>query len=114
MGVLAIAGGVTARARGVAVRRTIGARNFLRLGGAFSRPASWLQDVPGYGLPQAGERHVLDGRIRADAASRQAQVGMLEEAIRRLLSPDRREALQGTGANVALIGERLRVLATGS
>ena len=39
---------------------------------------------------------------------------MLEEAIRRLLAPDRREALQGTGANVALIGERLRVLATGS
>jgi hypothetical protein len=86
-------------------------QEFLRLGGAFSRPASWLQDVPGYGLPQAGEREVLDGRVRADAGSRQAQAVALEAAVRRLLSPARRAALEGTDANVALIGERLRALA---
>ncbi len=86
-------------------------REFLRLGGAFSRPASWLHDVPGYGLPQAGERGVLAARVRADAGSRQAQAEALETVARRLLSPERRAALEGTDANVALIGERLRALA---
>jgi hypothetical protein len=86
-------------------------REFLRLGGAFSRPASWLQDVPGYGLPQAEEREVLARRVRADAGSRQAQAQALEAAVRQLLSPARRSTLDGTDANVALIGERLRTLA---
>ena len=86
-------------------------QDFLRLGGAFSRPASWLQDVPGYGLPQASEREVLAVRVRADAALRQAQVGRLESTVRRLLAPARRAALEGTEANVALIGGRLRELA---
>lgn len=89
-------------------------QDFLRLGGAFSRPASWLQDVPGYGLPQAAEREVLDGRVRADAGLRQVQVDALETAIRQLLSPARRAALDGTQANVALVGERLRELAADS
>ena len=86
-------------------------QDFLRLGGAFSRPASWLQDVPGYGLPQASEREVLAVRVRADAALRQAQAGLLESTVRRLLAPARRAALEGTEANVALIGGRLRELA---
>ena len=89
-------------------------QDFLRLGGAFSRPASWLQDVPGYGLPQASEREVLAVRVRADAALRQAQVGRLESTVRRLLAPARRAALEGTEANVALIGGRLRELAAES
>mgnify|MGYP003583121698 FL=1 len=89
-------------------------QDFLRLGGAFSRPASWLDDVPGYGLPQSAERQVLAGRVRADAGLRQAQVEVLEAAIRQLLSPTRRAALDGTQANVVLIGERLRDLAADS
>jgi len=89
-------------------------QDFLRLGGAFSRPASWLQDVPGYGLPQSDEREVLAGRVVADAGLRQAQVDALETAIRQLLSPARRAALDGTQANVAMIGERLRKLAADS
>ena len=86
-------------------------QDFLRLGGAFSRPATWLQDVPGYGLPQAAEREVLAGRVRADARSRQAQVEALETAIRPLLSPARRATLEGTQANLALVSGRLRELA---
>ena len=86
-------------------------QEFLRLGGAFSRPASWLDDVDGYGLPQAAERAVLVSRVQQDAADRQHQAAALEAGIRRLLPPARREALQGTEANVELIGARLQELA---
>ncbi|KAF1697800.1 DUF4105 domain-containing protein [Pseudoxanthomonas koreensis] len=86
-------------------------QEFLRLGGAFSRPASWLEDVEGYGLPQDAERAVLAGRVREDAARRDAQAANLEAGIRGLLSPARREALEGTEANLALVGVRLRELA---
>ncbi|WP_052633376.1 DUF4105 domain-containing protein [Pseudoxanthomonas suwonensis] len=85
-------------------------REFLRLGGAFSRPASWLEDVAGYGLPQAEERAVLAARVHEDAASRQAQAGALEAGVRQLLSPARRDALAGAEANVVLVGDRLREL----
>ena len=86
-------------------------QEFLRLGGAFSRPASWLDDVDGYGLPQAAERAVLVSRVQQDAADRQHQAAALEAGIRRLLPPARREALQGTEANLDLIGARLQELA---
>ena len=86
-------------------------QEFLRLGGAFSRPASWLDDVDGYGLPQAAERAVLVSRVQQDAADRQHQAAALEAGIRRLLPPARREALQGTEANLELIGARLQELA---
>ena len=85
-------------------------QEFLRLGGAFSRPASWLDDVDGYGLPQAAERAVLVSRVQQDAADRQHQAAALEAGIRRLLPPARREALQGTEANLDLIGARLQEL----
>lgn len=84
---------------------------FLRLGGAFSRPASWLDGVEGYGLPQAAERAVLVSRVEQDAADRQNQAAALEAGIRRLLPPARREALQHTEANLELIGARLQGLA---
>jgi len=87
-------------------------REFLRLGGAFSRPASWLDDVPGYGLPQAAERAALAVRVQDDAARRQAEVEALQAGLRRLLKPARREALEGAEANVALLGGRLRELAS--
>ena len=86
-------------------------REFLRLGGAFSRPASWLDGVPGYGLPQAEEREVLERRAGADAAARELQAQALEAGVRGLLSPQRRAALEGAERNLELLGERLRELA---
>ncbi|WP_037061350.1 DUF4105 domain-containing protein [Pseudoxanthomonas suwonensis] len=86
-------------------------REFLRLGGAFSRPASWLDGVPGYGLPQAEEREVLERRAVADAAARERQAQALETGVRGLLSPRRRAALEGAERNLELLGERLRELA---
>jgi hypothetical protein len=89
-------------------------QEFVRLGGVFSRPATWLVGVPGYGLPQAREREMLSVRVRADASHRQAQLEALDAALPRLLSPGRRAALEGTEANVVLIRERLRALAADS
>lgn len=89
-------------------------QEFLRLGGAFSRPASWLDGVEGYGLPQAAERAMLVARVEQDAAGRQRQAAALETGIRRLLPHARREALQATEANVELVGARLRALAASS
>lgn len=86
-------------------------RGYLRLGGAFSRPASWLQDVGGYGLPQEHERAVLRERAGVDAQRRVADARTLEEGLERLLSPSRQEALADTRANLDLLGERLRRLA---
>lgn len=86
-------------------------QEFLRLGGAFSRPASWLEGVEGYGLPQAEERAVLVARVDRDAAERQRQAATLEASIRQLLPPARREALQAIEANVDLVGARLKDLA---
>ncbi len=86
-------------------------REFLRLGGAFSRPASWLDGVPGYGLPQAQEREVLERRVAADAAARARQAQALEAGVRGLLSARRRAALEGAERNLELLGERLRSLA---
>ena len=86
-------------------------QEFLRLGGAFSRPASWLDGVEGYGLPQAAERAVLVARVDRDEAERQRQAATLEASIRQLLPPARREALQAIEANVDLVGARLKDLA---
>ncbi|MCR6686239.1 DUF4105 domain-containing protein [Pseudoxanthomonas sp.] len=85
-------------------------RDFLRLGGAFSRPAAWLDGVAGYGLPQAGERAVVQARVREDAQHRAGTARMLESQLRELLPASRRAALEGTEANLALLGARLRAL----
>jgi hypothetical protein len=89
-------------------------QELLRVGGAFSRPATWLENVPGYGLPQSEEREVLAVRVRADAAHRRSQFEALEAVLPRLLSSRQRLALEGTEANVALISQRVRALATES
>ncbi|KAF1688040.1 hypothetical protein B1992_01010 [Pseudoxanthomonas broegbernensis] len=89
-------------------------REYLSLGGAFSRPASWLEGIEGYGLPQADERMALQARAHSDAMRRRAGARALESRLRGLLSPTRRESLAGTEANLELLGERLRVLAPGT
>ena len=86
-------------------------QEFLRLVGAFSRPASWLEGVEGYGLPQAQERSILVARVDRDAIERKQQAATLEAGIRQLLPPAHRDALQAIEDNVESIGDRLRELA---
>ena len=85
--------------------------DYLQRAGAFSRPAVWLDGIPGYGLPQARERNVLLARAGAEAQRRVADAQALEVALEQRLSPARRQALAGTRANLELLGERLRRLA---
>lgn len=81
----------------------------LREGGVLASPARLLS-LPGYGLPQAGER----AQAFEDAGERAARLRALEarvHALARGLLPDAsREALAGTEGNVARLGERLRRL----
>ena len=88
-----------------------GLRQFLDAGAAFGRPASWLHHVPGYGLPQHDERRQLQARMAAEGADRAGDAQRLEQRIRALLPAPRRQALEDAEANLALLGERLRVLA---
>jgi hypothetical protein len=84
---------------------------FLEVGDAFSRPAAWLEGVEGYGLPQWAERERLEATAVASAEGRRSHARELEARIRALLPAARREALDGTESNLALLGERLRRLA---
>jgi len=86
-------------------------QEYLRLGGAFSRPAAWLDGIEGYGLPQQAEREALRARAVQDATRRRAHAAALEDGVMALLSPQRRERVAATRANIVLIGERVRVLA---
>ena len=86
-------------------------RAYLRIGGAFSRPAAWLDGIDGYGLPQQGERAALRTRAAQDAGQRRTHAAALEQGLKRLLSAQRRERVEMTEANVALIGEHVRAMA---
>lgn len=81
----------------------------LREGGVLASPARLLS-LPGYGLPQADER----AQALEDAGARAARLRALEARMhalaRDLLPPSSREALSGTEANIARLGERLRRL----
>lgn len=82
---------------------------FLRLQGFLGRPAALLPDG-GYGLPQTDERRVLELESERYAAQLQRQGVALRADARRWLSPGRRSMLEGTEANIASLGERLRRL----
>jgi hypothetical protein len=84
-------------------------RELLRLEGFFSRPAALLPDS-GYGVPQADERRALELESERYAAQLKRQGVALRADARRWLSPGRRVMLEGTEANIALLGERLRRL----
>lgn len=84
-------------------------RDFLRLEGFLSRPAALLPES-GYGLPQADERIAIGLESERYAAAFKRQGGILRADARRWLTPSRRSMLEGTEANVALLGERLRRL----
>jgi hypothetical protein len=80
--------------------------------GALTRPAALLDGEPGYGLPQWQER----SRLLAQVESRNARLkhgwrALWKQAPEQLPARER-EDWEGTEANLALIGERLRKLAT--
>src|SRR5690606_14022501 len=85
------------------------ARELLRLEGALTRPSSLLPDG-GYGLPQRDERHVLQESAAEHVARWQRDGEQLQRLARQWLSPAQRAALEGGEANLALLGERLRML----
>lgn len=84
-------------------------RDFLRAEGFLSRPAALLPN-DGYGLPQAGERRALELEAERYAAQHRRQGAALRADAREWVSPERRSALEGTEANIASLGERLRRL----
>ena len=80
--------------------------------GALTRPAALLGGEAGYGLPQWQERP----RLLAQMESRNARLtqgwkALWKQAPEQLPARER-EDWEGTEANLALIGERLRKLAT--
>jgi hypothetical protein len=86
-----------------ALRETLQLENF------FSQPAALLPDG-GYGQPQGEERAALAEEGDRMAAQWREQSGWLRSEARRWLSEERQVALDKTGANVDLLGERLRHL----
>ncbi len=82
----------------------------LQQSGFLSRPAELLEGREGYGLPQAGELRWLaaEGARRRDGLDALGE--QLSAEVRELLAPDVRADLDGSQANVDLLGERLRAL----
>jgi hypothetical protein len=84
-------------------------REILRLEGMLSRPATLLPDG-GYGLPQFEEREALTQESMRQASEWRQRSGWLRSEARRWLPPERRVALDGTEANVDVLGRQLRRL----
>ncbi|MGH8025471.1 MAG: DUF4105 domain-containing protein [Pseudoxanthomonas sp.] len=83
--------------------------DFLRLEGFLGRPGTLLPNG-GYGLPQTDERKALEREGEKYAAQLKQQGVALRADARQWLAPERREMLEATEANIALLGERLRRL----
>jgi Domain of unknown function (DUF4105) len=80
--------------------------------GALTRPAALLDGEAGYGLPQWTERPRLLAQMESrNARLRQGWTALWKQAPEQLPARER-ENWEGTEANLALIGERLRKLAT--
>ncbi|MDY6946446.1 MAG: DUF4105 domain-containing protein, partial [Pseudomonadota bacterium] len=80
--------------------------------GAMIRPAAMLDGDAGYGLPQWKERSQLLAQVESrNARLTQGWTALREKAPEQLPGRER-EVWEGTEANLALIGERLRKLAT--
>jgi len=85
--------------------------SLLDLGGAFSRPAGWLEGLDGYGVPQPPQLEQLQDRAAEAGRRRARQAQALEQGLRALLPPARRQALEQVQANLDLVSARLRELA---
>lgn len=86
-------------------------RALLAEGALLGRPASLLQDAPGYGLPQLAER----GQVAAEAGPRrtrlQTQSAQLEADARASLPSATRARIAAIDRNLATLDARLRRLA---
>jgi len=83
------------------------ARQLLADGAYAGRPALLLHG-DGYGLPQADERSRLAAAVERDDARLRGLRDDLYRQARQWLPPAQRARLDGTEANLALLGDRLR------
>ena len=78
--------------------------------GALARPASVLDALPGYGLPQPAEQAVAEQRARQRSDTLREEWTELRENARAALPAAQRDALTQVEINLSLAGQRLRVL----
>jgi hypothetical protein len=83
----------------------------LALEGTLARPAGLLDGMPGYGLPQAGERRRAATQAEAMHADWQARSRRLRDLALDALPPARRDALTGARRNLERLSAHLRTLA---
>ncbi len=76
--------------------------------GFLSQPAELLDS--GYGLPQPGESTRLEQQTQARQARLRQLSDNLDQEVRALLEPERREELQALEANLKQLGAHLRAL----
>ncbi|MFT4257925.1 MAG: DUF4105 domain-containing protein [Pseudoxanthomonas sp.] len=85
-------------------------REVLAQSGALARPASLLDGLAGYGIPQAQEQRVAAQRASQRSEGLRREWAGLRERAEAALPASEREAMAGIEANLALIGQRLRQL----
>lgn len=83
----------------------------LALEATLARPASLLDGVPGYGLPQTNERQHAMAHAHALREDWQTRSQRLHDLARDALPPSHRNALIGTRRNLERLSEHLRQLA---
>ncbi|MEF3081309.1 DUF4105 domain-containing protein [Luteimonas sp. SMYT11W] len=83
-------------------------RAVLAAGNSLSRPAQLL--ASGYGLPQAGERELLQDNVAMRAQGLRGLRGQLEDEARAALAPDAQARIAALDRNVDALGARLRML----
>ncbi|MFT4247452.1 MAG: DUF4105 domain-containing protein [Pseudomonas sp.] len=82
--------------------------------GVLARPAGVLDDLDGYGLPQAGERDAAAQRARERSLRIHAEWAELRLRSRSALPAAQRRTLAEVEENLAFIGQRLRALNAGA
>jgi hypothetical protein len=87
----------------------VAVQDILQLEGYLNRPAALLPDS-GYGLPQIEEREALTEESSRQATQWRERGDWLRSEARRWLAPERQAALDGTEANIDVLGEQIRRL----
>jgi hypothetical protein len=78
--------------------------------GLFAQPALLLMDQTGYGLPQQAEREAVVAQAAGRVAAQRAARRTLQRDAMQWLPEEVRADINGTEANLAALGERLRRL----
>ncbi|MET1025094.1 MAG: DUF4105 domain-containing protein [Pseudoxanthomonas sp.] len=78
--------------------------------GLFAQPALLLMDQTGYGLPQQAEREAVIAQAAGRVAAQRAARRTLQRDAMQWLPEEVRADINGTEANLAALGERLRHL----